>query len=305
MTAASPPHAAPLVAAQLALLTVSYQTEEEVLRLVESLRAQPPQVPWHLVIVDNASPDGSGARLAAAFDGATDVTLLLSATNRGFGQANTWAAQQVAADFLGFINPDCVIEAEPFTAAIAYLEAHPEIGVVGPQFFRPWGELEATVRTFPTLAAGFAGRQSLLRKVWRNNPWSRRYLIEDQAADAPMVCDWVVGTLMVVRRAEFLQLGGFDPDYFLYWEDCDLCWRYRKVLNLGTVYLPAGRVVHAAEAAAAKVRPFAVRQFHQAAYTLVRKHLYPSPLHPVRWLAWIALQLRMRWKLWRSSGATG
>ena len=97
---------------------------------------------------------------------------------------------------------------------------------------------------------------------------------------------------MVVRRAEFLQMGGFDPRFFLYWEDCDLCWEYRKQLDLGTAILPAGEIHHTTEAATTKVRPFAIRHFNRAAYKLVCKHLYPFPLHPWRVFAYVMLSLR-------------
>ena len=296
-------HAAvPLPDARLAILIVNYQTGDEIGALIDSLRAHPPNLPWHAVVIDNGSPDGSGEQLAQRYAAATDVTVWLTGRNLGFGQANNWAAKQLTAEYLAFLNPDCLVEADAFTAAVEYLERNPGIGVVGPRFYRSWGELEATVRTFPDLWAGLAGRQSKLRKLWPNNPLSKRYLVEDQAMDGAMVCDWVVGTVMVVRRGEFLRIGGFDPDFFLYWEDCDLCWRYLKRLQLKTAYLPVGHVVHLSEGASKKVRPFAIRHFNRAAYTLVRKHIYVSRLHPLRWFAWLALGLRTRLQLRKAVG---
>ncbi|MEO7995372.1 MAG: glycosyltransferase family 2 protein [bacterium] len=285
----------------LSILTVSYQTATEVARLVESLHAHPPSCDWHLVIVDNASPDRSGPSLAAKYADDPTVTVRLSDTNRGFGQANNWAAGMCDSEYLAIVNPDCIVEADSFDGCIAFLKTHPEVGVVGPRFFDPSGEPQAWVRNFPNPWAGLGGRQSFLRRLWPDNPFSRSYLLEDDSDnDGPRLCDWVVGTVMVVRRDEFLAIGGFDPDFFLYWEDCDLCWRYWKLSGLRTAFIPSGRIVHHAEAASRKVKPFAIRHFNRAAYLLVRKHLYPSPWHPLRWFAWFALGLRARIQLWRA-----
>lgn len=284
----------PLPEAELTLISVSYQTGAEITRMVESLRAHPPSLPWHLVLIDNASPDGSGPELAARFAGEPDATVVLSDTNLGFGVANNRIAQTANSPYIGFINPDCEIVSDPFGGMVDYLRSHPEAGVTGAVFLAPDGNPQSSPRRFPSPAAGLGGRNSPIRKLWPGNPWTRHYLMEDQPAGEPTVCDWVAGTVMVVRREEFLRLGGFDPDYFLYWEDADLCWRYRHELGLHAVYLPTGEVRHIAGAASDKIKPFSVRQFNKGARILVRKRLYPSPWHPLRWFALAALAVRER-----------
>lgn len=283
----------------LAIQVVSYQTASEVEALVDSLRRHPPAVPWHLVIIDNGSPDGSVARLVELYGDTFDVTVVTEPVNLGFGGAHSKTAATLPTPYVAFLNPDCLIETNGLTACVRYLEEQPEVGVVGPLLLQLNGEVENTAYAFPNPWSAVAGRKSFLRKLWPNNPLSRRYLLSDHSPTEIRHPDWLAGTCMVVRREEFLSLGGFDPRYFVYWEDCDLCWRYKKERNQTTAFLPVGRIVHSRDAAAGKVKPQAIRYFHRSAYHLVKAHIAPQPWNPIRWFAWAALGLRARLQLAR------
>lgn len=286
----------------LAIIVVAYQSGEDVLALIDSLTQHPAAIPCEIHVLDNASPDGSGTQLAAALDSKDDVRVHQLEANLGFGAACNRGAEATDATYLCFLNPDCLVLDNALDAACELLATSPAIGVVGLRVYRPDGTLEPTARSFPDPWSGVAGRKSLLRRLWPKNPLSRRFLLADQVASgASQPVDWVAGTALVVRRADFLQLGGFDPAFFLYWEDADLCKRYHDQLLLGTRYLAAGAIRHQGDGSASKAKPFAIRQFHRAAFTYVCRYLAPSPWHPLRWFAWCALRLRQMLLLARST----
>ena len=100
---------------------------------------------------------------------------------------------------------------------------------------------------------------------------------------------------MLIRRSSFEQVNGFDERYFLYWEDADLCRRLRQ-RGLTTRYVPRAIVRHPGGASAKTDSAFATRLFHESAYRYYATHVVPSPLHPARWLARVALPLRAWWR---------
>jgi GT2 family glycosyltransferase len=113
--------------------------------------------------------------------------------------------------------------------------------------------------------------------------------------------DWVMAAAMLVRRKAFDEVNGFDERYFLYWEDADLCRRLRD-REWKTRYVPRAIVTHPGGASAATDSAFATREFHRSAYRYFATHVVPSPWHPARWFAQIALTLRAWLKTRRPGG---
>jgi len=249
---------------------------------------------WNAVVVDNASPDGS----AAALDGLERTAIVQNVRNVGFGVAVNQAASQTDAPLLWLLNPDCVVVAGAFDALKATLEKHRDCAIAAPQLLDADGTTQASARGYPTAWTGLFGRHSLLTKVFPNATLARTNLpAKDLVASGveSAVVDWVMGASMLIRRAPFDAVGGFDERYFLYWEDADLC---RRLRNAGwmTRYVPRATVEHPGGASAATAQTFASRVFHESAYRYYATHVAPSPWHPARWLARVALPLRGWWR---------
>ena len=111
-----------------------------------------------------------------------------------------------------------------------------------------------------------------------------------------MELDWVSGACMLVRREAFDRVGGFDPRFFLYWEDADLCRRMRSN-GYRVRYHPSARVAHTVGQSSRTARRLAIRAFHQSAYLYYTLHVARSPWHPARWIARFLLWVRCRWQL--------
>lgn len=214
---------------------VSYNVRDLLLRCIAALRADGVV---DIVVVDNASHDGSAGAVRSSEPG---VTLLALDTNLGFGAGANRGAARASGDHLLIVNPDVTVEPGSTKALVDALERDPGLGLVGPRIETPSGEVYPSARAFPNL--GDAAGHAFLHFVWPTNPFSRRYRMLDWDRESVRDVDWVAATHILVRRRAWDDVGGFDEAYFMYMEDVDLCWRLRT-LGWRTGYDPAARVTH-------------------------------------------------------------
>lgn len=192
--------------------------------------------PVEVVVSDNGSADG--APQAAA--GRPGVTLLENGANLGYGRAANAGARGAAAEWLVVANPDVVWDPGSLDVLLAAARRWPGAGALGPAIRTPDGALYPTGREFPSLGRGTG--HALLGWLWPRNPWTRGYRREHGApVEGPV--DWLSGSCVLLRRAAFEQVGGFDPAYFMYAEDVDLC---RRLADAGweRVLVPSSVVTH-------------------------------------------------------------
>ena len=192
-----------------------------------------------VVVVDNASVDGSAACVAAHFP---NVRLIANNENLGFTRGNNQALAEARGRYVFFLNPDTVLAPDALSTMLGYLELHPEIGALGPQLRYGDGHIQSSRRRLPTLVVALF-ESTPLAWHWPENPWARRYHMADRPNNEVQVVDWVVGAALMTRRSVLEQVGGFDEGYFMYSEELDWCHR----VGLGgwpIVYLPTAQVVH-------------------------------------------------------------
>lgn len=185
-----------------------------------------------VLVVDNASEDGSAAAAAAAFPW---LRVVHAGANVGFAVGANLGAGQATGDVVVFLNPDARVLPGALAGLVGELAAAPRAGIAGGGLVGPDGRWQPGAARFHPL-----GHLVLDTTVGRLAArWRRR----------PHLVDWVYGTFMAVRRDLFRRLGGFDPAYFLYGEDMDLCSRAAR-LGARTLHVPAARAVHGANVSA-------------------------------------------------------
>lgn len=278
----------------VAVIVINFNTGALARACVERAAADLGDIDWEAIVVDNASSDGS----VAALDGLARTRALVNATNVGFGAAVNQAARETGAPLLLLLNPDCAVVPGAFRALHETLAAHPSCAIAAPRLLNADGSVQASARGEPTAWTGLFGRHSLLTQFFPSSAIARRNLPAQDLVDAGVESaevDWVMGAAMLIRRAAFDLVGGFDERYFLYWEDADLCRRLRA-RGLSTRYVPRALVRHPGGASARTASAFATRAFHASAYRYYSTHVVPSPWHPARWLARVALPLRAWWR---------
>jgi GT2 family glycosyltransferase len=201
--------------------------------------------PVEIVVVDNASRDGFAAKAAAAHADDARFRLVDNAENRGFGPACNQGARAATGGAVVFLNPDCLIDADTIAALRAIADADRSIGLLGADVRTPAGApARGNRRRDPTLRRALMAMSGLSHFESR---WPGLAGVEmAEAAGVPRVerVDAVSGACMLVSRAAFERVGGFDEAYFLHVEDLDLCHRIRDA-GFAVAIANGVRVVHA------------------------------------------------------------
>jgi N-acetylglucosaminyl-diphospho-decaprenol L-rhamnosyltransferase len=202
---------------ELAVVVVNYNAGDAI---VDCLRALSQERPSEILVVDNASTDGSADRIAAEHP---DVRLIRNRTNVGYGPAANQGIRETEAECVVLLNADAVARPGAVRALKAALDEHPRAGAVGALVLNPDGSVQPTKRAFPTLWQSLL--HGLLGLVWPSNPGTRAYTLADDPFDRARTVDWVAGPAVALRRRAVDHVGGFDEAFFFFVEDVDLCRR--------------------------------------------------------------------------------
>jgi GT2 family glycosyltransferase len=206
---------------RVSALIVNYNSGVHAVECIASLLRQT-AVELDIIVVDNASRDDSVDILRTTFG--ERITLIESRENLGFGRANNLAAASAHGDILLLINPDAVLLEETAVATLAdFLSENLRIGIVGPQIHEP------------------SKRKYVLPR--RRYPSESRLKHTSKLKALPGEYAWILGACMMLRKPVYDQLGGFDPDYFLYGEDIDICLRAR-LAGYSIAYCPSAKITH-------------------------------------------------------------
>jgi len=280
----------------VAAVIVNYNAGSALTEAVLSLVSDD-SVEWESVIViDNASRDGSADRVESV---APAVRLIRNSTNVGFGRGVNRGVAATKASLILLINPDCTIAPGATAILAAGLRDDPSCAIVGPRILDPDGSVQGSARGDPDMLTGLFGRTSALRRLLPHSRLSTRNVVstgpDAQSGDSRVV-DWLSGACMMVRRTAFEAVGGFDERYFLYWEDADLCRRLRAQ-GQRVRYLPSAVAVHQVGRSSQTAPAESIRAFHRSAYLYYTTHVAPGPLNPKRLIARGLLAVRCWWRL--------
>jgi len=254
----------------LSVIIVNWNTAALTLRCLESLtQALPVGLDAEVLVVDNASQDGSADQIAAAFPG---VRLLRRSENGGFGRANNEAFAQAQGAYYLLLNSDAQALPGSVAALMDHLRHSPHCGLVAPRLINADGSLQPSCWRFPrwdtaALEASYLYRclpQELAGERLLSGYW-------DHSHARPV--DWVMGAAMLVRRGVVDGIGGFDERYFMYGEDMEWCWRMRRA-GWSIDYQPAAEVVHlGGQSSAQHYADTGAAVKHEAYYRFCRQHL--------------------------------
>ena len=238
--------------------------------------------PYDVVLADNGSTDG--APEAAAGPG---VRLLETGGNLGYGTAANLGASGAEGEWVVVANPDVTWEPGSLDALLDAAGRWPRSGCLGPAIRTPQGRLYPSARAFPTLGRGIG--HAAFGWWWPANPWTRSYR-EEVGAPVEGRTGWLSGSCMVLRTEAFLAVGGFDPTYFMYCEDMDLCRRLGEA-GWDQVYVPSAVITHTGGHATSRVsRPMLKAHRRSLHQYLSRQYAGPA-WAPVRAVLAVGLAL--------------
>lgn len=221
----------------ISIITINYGGSKNVAALWQSVKDHAGDLNYEFIVVDNASPHGDADKLEALFAG-SNVHLIKLNQNLGFGGGYGQGVKFARGEFLAIINPDIQLTENCLQTLIQTLKKEPKAGLVAPKLLNPSGSAQQNARHFPTPWVMF-GRRLATRFQWAYDCEADWY-----KAKKPTPVDWVQGSFMCLKRSTFTDtLKGFDPRFFLFLEDTDLC---RRLWSQGQRVLlaPAAKAVH-------------------------------------------------------------
>ncbi len=270
----------PIGMPRLSIIIVSYNSRGDLEACLESLTRRPPRVDHEIVIVDNASTDGTPAYIRTRWPG---VRLLEAGENAGFARANNLGIRQSSGDLLLLLNPDTIVAAGAIDALIHLLDENHDIAVVGPRIVDGSGRAELSFGRMISPLAEL--RQKVLVQGQERGMPVVSGIVERMTRRSRRV-DWVSGACLLISRVDLEAAGLLDERFFLYTEDVDLCASVRR-RGRGVLFAADIEIVHLrgkSVASAPGPSHGAYRRSHLAFY---EKH------HP-RWVPLLKMYLRLR-----------
>jgi N-acetylglucosaminyl-diphospho-decaprenol L-rhamnosyltransferase len=282
----------------LSVVIVSYNTRELLhgclTSVISTLRSR---LQYEVLVVDNASTDGSATMVQDAFP---QVRLLINKENRGFAAANNQAIERSGGRHVILLNPDTVVREGVLERMVTFLDEHSQVGVVGPKLLYPDGSFQHSAFTFPTLPMIFLDFFPVNHRL-TNSRLNGRYPRASYDVGGPFPVDHPLGAGLMVRRKAIEDVGLLDEGFFMYCEEIDWCMRVKKA-GWEIYCFPQAEIVHFVGQSTTQSRDEMFVQLHRSRYRLYEKHYNRWFRRLARWLVLLGLtyqSLRARWATWR------
>ncbi len=288
----------------LAIVIVNYNTRDLLDNCLQSIRRGSGDLEMEVVVVDNASSDGSADMVRAKHGWVHH--LLETDQNGGYAYANNrglcylgYASGEPSASLPRYallLNPDTELPEGALATMMAFMDKHEDVGVAGPKLVRGDGSLDkACRRSFPSPLISFyhlSGLGKLFPKSRRFGRYNMTYLSPDTRTDV----DAVVGAFMLIRSEALEQVGLLDESFFMYGEDLDLCYRIKQK-SWRVVYNPEVTVLHLKGAASRKASRRAIIAFYEAMRIFHNKHYRSQTFFLINWGVNVGVFLLKQWAL--------
>jgi N-acetylglucosaminyl-diphospho-decaprenol L-rhamnosyltransferase len=270
----------------LDVVIVSYRSRELLRACLKALHSYSPSAPMSIVVVDNASGDGTVEMVAGEFP---EVDLVASSRNLGFAAATNLGARRGSSPYLLALNPDTAVTEGALDKVLAVLEEHPEVAVVGPRLLRPDRSLDhAARRSFPTPLSALGHFTGIGRRAKSGRLAAYR---APEVESGPV--DAVNGAFMLMRRSAFEDAGGFDDGYWMYMEDLDLSYRLRQRGWLSW-YEPSSTVMHVKGGTVGGPRPLRLNwHFHRGMGRFYRRHYASQRSRAMNALVYLGIAMNL------------
>jgi GT2 family glycosyltransferase len=251
---------------------VNYNVKEFLQNLLHSIEKASLNISHEIIIVDNASDDGSVELILEKFP---SIKLIANTENLGFGKANNQALEIAEGKYLLLINPDTIVSEDTLDKMIRFFQDNFEAGLTGCKILNPDGTLQlACRRSFPGPWTSFCkvtGLSNLFPKSKLFARYNLTYLDEDQTHEV----DAISGSFMMIKKETYDKVGGFDEEFFMYGEDLDLCYRIQQA-GFKVYYVHTTQIIHYKGESTKRSRLDETKIFYDAMHLFVKKHFSSS-----------------------------
>jgi len=276
---------------ELTISICSWNTSGDLRACLESLQSVRDEALFEVIVVDNASTDGSPDMVDREFPW---VRLLRQSRNLGFSAGHNLAMRHRQGKHVFLLNSDTIVHSGAIRTLLNQVALRADAGILGPKILNPDGTLQLSCRRFPSpIAALF--RNTILGRLFPRNRYAREYLMQDYDHAAPQAVDWLSGAALLATEPFIETVGGLDEAYFMYCEEMDWCWRAHAA-GFSVWYIPQATVTHAIGRSTDQMVNRMIWQHRSSMLLFFRKHMlarYPAAVRlPLYWLAVIGLSAR-------------
>lgn len=286
----------------VSIVMINFNTRELTEKCIQSIYDQTRQVSFEVIVIDNASTDGSVDALSSlAHD---NYHYLYNQENTGFSRANNKASQTARGKYLFFMNSDMILVNDVLAILTEHVKNFPDTCIAGPMFLNPDGSLQISCRNFPNIFFGLLKFFPFLKVFFSRE--AAAYYQPDRDYSKIQAVETVSAGAMLIEKFLFEEMGGFDEFSFMYGEDADIC---RQVRDKGgqVVFVPQARLIHYGGQSSQLNSYRAIWSYYFAFYYLYKKYYFGwfgsllKPVFGVRALVALVANLfkkdkRITWK---------
>lgn len=281
----------------LSVCIVNWNTRDYLRECLTALYAFPPQeAAMEVIVVDNVSADGSAAMVTTEFP---QVTLVASPKNLGYAQGNNEALKRAGGDWVLLLNPDVVVHPDALTKAVQFAQAHPDAGAVGGRLVGADGRTQRSLRSFPDpgpVLWEYLGLSRLFPRSRVFGAYRMTYFDYDQAAEV----DQPMGSFLLLSRRALDDVGLMDPQFPIFFNEVDWCWRAKREKGYAIYYMPDVVVTHYGGGSTRQVKARMITESHRSLLRFYQKHYKDRIATPLYWLIGQAVLWNERRRLGRA-----
>lgn len=257
---------------KLSIVIVSWNVAKQLEQCLASIFAAPsPSLPLEVIVIDNASADTTVEMVRSRF---AEVVLITNSENRGFGAACNQGIRAAHGEYVCFLNPDTETSANTLRTLVDYLDSHHDVGMVAPRILYPDGKTQASIRSFPTPRA----LVTIFFKLDRFLPFLfplREYYARDFDYSRTQEVEQPMGACLMTRKKVLDEIGVFDEQFFIWFEEVDLCKRIKEAGHKIMYVANATIMHHQAKSFGKQDLLTRQRNFYTSAQLYLNKH-FPS-----------------------------
>lgn len=256
-----------MYAVDVSIIIVNWNTRDILRDCLKSVYEQTQDIEFEVIVVDNASADGSAEMVKKNFP---RVTLLENSENHGFAAANNQGIAIARGRYVLLLNSDTVILEKAIEKTISFADSHPKAAVVGCRVLNPDMTLQHSCFMFPSILNMLLSATYLYKLFPRNKFFGRERMTWWDRNDVREV-DVITGCFMLVRRKVIEQVGLMDERFFMYGEETDWCYRFKKA-GWKNIFIPDVKIIHIGGQSSKKIATEMSLQLWGSILQFVNKH---------------------------------
>jgi len=233
---------------RLSIIIVSWNVCDDLVQCLQSIKRYPPAFLYEIVVVDNHSSDDTANRIISEFP---DVRLIVNAENLGFAAANNIGIQEAKGEYLLILNPDTLVLPHSIDLLIRFMDSHPDVGICGPQVLNSDRTIQSSARMYPTFQSIFY-RFTIFKYLGLFRRHFYLWTMRDFDHNSMRDVEQLTGAALMTRSYLVKKLHGFDTQFFIYYEEVDLCKRV-SMAGYRVVFYPEPQIIHSGGRSAKQV----------------------------------------------------